>query len=408
LRGEKRFYFPMAPTHVSIVRNRFWLLLLLCVTVLSAAGTRSFSQPSAAAAGSYLVYVGTYTGRVSKGIYAYRFDPAAGTFNSLGLVGETTSPSFLAVDPGNRFLYAVNEIHNFEGKTVGGVSAFTIDAASGKLTQLNQKSSGGADPCHLVLDKAGKNVLVANYNGGSVESLAIQPDGSLGDVKTFIQHSGKSVNPQRQEAAHAHCFALDAANHLAYVCDLGMDKVMIYKFDSGSGALTANEPAFVSTKPGSGPRHIALSPDGHQAYVVSEMASTITHFTSDAKTGGLTEQETVSLLPDDYKGNSTAAEVLIHPSGKFVYGSNRGHDSIAVFAIDPATGKLSFVQREPTKGRGPRGVAIDPTGKFLLAGNQNSSSIAVFTIDAATGKLAATDNMLQAPSPVSIVFVPVK
>ncbi|MGA2540633.1 MAG: lactonase family protein [Verrucomicrobiota bacterium] len=378
------------------------LLSFLGFSVLGADET-----PPPPAAGACLVYAGTYTGARSKGIYAWRMDLATGSASSLGLVAETPNPTFLQIAPNHRFLYAVNEVDSFEGKAAGSVSAFSVDAASGKLTFLNQQTSGGRGPCHLTLDREGKNVLVANYNGGSIECLPIQSDGRLGPPTSFIQHSGKSVNPQRQEGPHAHCMTLDAADHFVFVCDLGLDKIMSYRFDISKGTLVPSQPAFTATTPGAGPRHLVFYPDGRQACVINELNSTIVRYAYDGATGALTERQTVALLPQGFTGASTAAEIAVHPSGNFLYGSNRGDDSIAVFSTDAATGNLAFVQRVSTEGKTPRNFTIDPSGKLLFAANQNSDNIVVFNIDAASGKLAPSGQVLEAPSPVCIQFVPV-
>jgi 6-phosphogluconolactonase len=390
------------------------LLSFLGFSVLGADET-----PPPPAAGACLVYAGTYTGARSKGIYAWRMDLATDSVSSLGLVAETPNPTFLQIAPNHRFLYAVNEVDSFDGKAAGSVSAFSLDAASGKLTFLNQQTSGGRGPCHLTLDREGRNVLVANYNGGSIECLPIQSDGRLGPPTSFIQHSGKSINQQRQEGPHAHCMTLDAADHFVFVCDLGLDKIMSYRFDISKGTLVANDPAFTATKAGAGPRHLVFYPDGRQslnilpfekyrsAYLINELNSTIVHYYYNTYTGALTERQTVALLPQGFTGTSTAAEIAVHPSGKFVYGSNRGDDSIAVFSTDAATGNLAFVQRVSTEGKTPRNFTIDPSGKLLFAANQNSDNIVVFNIDAASGKLAPSGQVLEAPSPVCIQFVPV-
>jgi len=259
----------------------------------------------------------------------------------------------------------------------------------------------------LTLDREGRNVLVANYGGGSIECLPVQSDGRLGPPTAFIQHSGKSVNPQRQEGPHAHCMTLDAAGRFVFVCDLGLDKIMSYRFDASKGTLAPNDPAFTVTKPGAGPRHLVFRPDGREACVINEINSTITRYAYDASVGVLTELQTVSLLPPGFTGASTAAEIAVHHSGKFVYGSNRGDDSIAVFSTDDATGNLAFVQRVSTQGKTPRNFAIDPYGNLLFAANQNSDNIVVFNIDAASGQLAPSGQVLEAPSPVCIQFVPV-
>lgn len=354
--------------------------------------------------GSALVYIGTYTGPKSKGIYLSRIDLKTGALSPAIVAAETASPSFLAVHPNRRFLYAVGEISNFGGKAVGAVSAFAIDPESGKLTLLNQESSQGAGPCHLVVDKEGKHVLVANYGGGSATVLPIGEDGRIRKASSSVQHTGSSVNPQRQKGPHAHSINLDGANRFAVVADLGLDKVLVYKFDSSKGTLEPNDPPHASVAPGAGPRHFAFHPNGKLAYVINELHSTVTAFSYDADRGILTEIGTVPTLPEPVPGNSTA-EVVVHPSGKFLYGSNRGHNSIAVFTIDQASGKLTPVEHESTQGKTPRNFAIDPTGTFLLAENQGSDTIVVFKIDPTSGALDPTGHTLSVPSPVCVKFL---
>ncbi len=357
--------------------------------------------------GTQWVYVGTYTGGKSKGIYLFHLDMASGKLTAVGLAAETTNPSFLAIHPGRRFLYAVNEIENFDGKKSGAVSAFAIDPETGHLTLLNRQPSGGAGPCHLVVDKQGKNVLVANYGSGSVAVLPIQADGRLGPPTSTIQHSGSSVNPQRQEGPHAHSINLDAANRHALAADLGLDKVFIYRFDADRGTLSPNDPPFAAVAPGAGPRHFAFHPNGRTAYVINEMGMTVTVFSYDAGTGALKTLQTISTLPEGAHGeNYSTAEVQVSPNGKFLYGSNRGHDSIAIFQIDPHTGLLTYVGNEPTQGKTPRNFGIDPTGTYLLAANQDSNTIVVFRIDPQTGRLTPTGNTAEVPMPVCVKMMP--
>jgi 6-phosphogluconolactonase len=352
-----------------------------------------------------LVYLGTYTGAKSKGIYMTRLDLGSGALSAPTLAAETPSPSFLAMHPTRDFLYAVNEVSNYDGKN-GSVSAFAVDRASGALKPLNQQSSAGGGPAHLVVDHAGKNVLVANYGGGNIAVLPIEQDGRLKPHSAFVQHTGASVNPDRQKEPHAHSIYTDANDRFAYVADLGIDKVMIYKFDSAKGSLTPNQPPSASVQRGAGPRHIAFSPNGRFAYVINEIHCTLTAFTRDPESGALTELNTVSTLPAGQavaSGYSTA-EVLMHPSGKFLYGSNRGHDSIALFAVDEKTGRLTFVETQPTQGNTPRGFEIDPSGAYLLVGNQRSDSVVVFRVNAQTGKLTPTGNKIEVGAPVSMAF----
>lgn len=359
---------------------------------------------------TYLMYVGTYTaeGSTSKGIYVYRYDPRNAQVTSIGLAAQTTNPSFLAVHPNRRFLYAVNEVGNYKGEKSGAVSAFLIDRATGKLTLLNEVASKGADPCYISVDKTGKYVLVANYTGGSVAVFPVLEDGRLGEDSAFIQHTGRGTNPQRQEGPHAHSIDLSPDNHFAIVDDLGLDETLVYKFDSAKGSLAANEPPFAKAAPGAGPRHFAFHPSGKFAYVIDEMGSTISVFQYNAPGGILHSVQTISTLPKDFSGPNDDAEIEIHPSGKFLYASNRGHDSIAVYTIDANNGTLTLVEDVPTKGSTPRNFAIDPTGTIIFAANEKSDNIVLFRIDRKTGRLNATAKELDISQPVCVKFVPVE
>jgi len=372
-------------------------LLSMCVQVRS-------QEPQK---GKYLFYVGTYTenGSKSKGIYAYRFDPATQEVTSLGLAAETTNPSWVTLHPNGRFLYAVNEEGNYNGANSGGVSAFSIDRSTGKLTFLNEVASRGADPCYITVDKSGKYVLVANYTGGNIAVFPVRPDGKLGEASAFIQHTGHGLNPKRQEAPHAHSIDLSPDQRFAFVDDLGLDELLVYKFDKSKGTLKPNNPPFARLDAGAGPRHFALHPSGQFAYVVSEMASTVTAFSIDLKTGTLNRLQTVSTLPDDFKGDNDDAEIHVHPNGKFLYASNRGHDSIALFSIDASKGTLTRIDDVPTQGKTPRSFEIDPTGKYLFAENQDSDNIVLFRIDESTGKLTPAGKVLEVGKPVSVKFL---
>ena len=385
------------------VRVVVWMALV-------AAGRAFVTDCSAAdpvAPKSFRVYFGTYTGPLSKGIYHSTLDLASGQLSRPQLSAEIKSPSFVGIHPSRKFLYAVSEISDFQGKPLGGVSAFAIDAASGKLTLLNQQSSEGAGPCHLVVDAAGKNVLVANYGGGSVASLPIDATGKLLAASASIQHVGASIDKGRQEKPHAHSINLDAANRFAFAADLGLDKVLIYKFDPNKGSLVANDPPAGVVSPGSGPRHFAFHPSGRFAFVNNEMTSAVTAFRYDGGKGSLTEVHTLSTLPEPVKGNSTA-ETVVHPAGKFVYVSNRGHDSIAIFSFDEASGKLTAAGHCPTGGKTPRNFNIDPTGQFLLAANQDTNDVFTFRIDGATGQLTAVGTKIEVGSPVCVRFVSIE
>lgn len=377
------------------------------ITLTPATATDTPSAERRASMDRFWVYIGTYTGGKSKGIYLFEMDMATGALKPHGVVGEVADPSFLALHPNSRFLYAVNEIGDFQGTKSGAVSAFALDAKTGRLTFLNQQSSRGSGPCHLVVDRAGKNVLVANYGGGSVAVLPIGADGRLGEATAFVQHEGKSANPQRQEGPHAHAIQVDPANRFALSPDLGLDKILIYRFDAAQGALTPNQPPAAAVAPGAGPRHLAFHPSGRFAYVINELNSTVTAFEYDAERGALKEIQSLSTLPEGFHGVNWTAEVQAHPSGKFLYGSNRGHDSIALFAIDAETGRLRYIGCEPTQGKTPRNFGIDPTGTYLIAANQQSDTLVVFRIDSETGRLTPTGQTAEAPMPVCVKFLPV-
>jgi len=353
----------------------------------------------------HFVYFGTYTGAKSKGIYCWRMTDA-GKLTRVGLAAETANPTYLALHPTGKFLYAIGEFAQFNGQKAGAVTAYAIDTATGKLTLLNQQSSGGPGPCHLDVDRAGKVVLVANYGGGSVEALPIKADGSLGEPGTFVQHKG--VGDYEKRAPRGHAINVDPTQRFAVACDLGLDQVLVYKLDAANAKLTPNDPPFAMLAPGSGPRHLAFRPDGKFAYVINETLLTMTAFAWDGTRGELKEVQTISTLPGAKEKGFSTAEVYVHPSGKFVYGSNRGHDSIVVYASDEKTGKLTLVEHQSTQGRTPRHFAIHPSGNFLLAENQGTDNVVVFRIDPKTGKLTATGEKIEVGSPVCAVFVPVK
>jgi len=360
----------------------------------------------------YQVYVGTYTHKTdSKGIYVYNFDPGTGKLTSLGVAAESQDPSFLAVHPGGKYLYAVNEIDNFSGQKSGAVSAFAIDSKTGKLTLLNQTATQGGGPCHVSLDKTGKNVLVANYDGGSIAVFPVREDGSLAPASAFVQHSGSSVDKERQEGPHAHWIGTSPDNRFALAADLGLDEVLIYRFNAAKGTLSPNNLPYAKVNPGAGPRHLAFHPNGKFAYVLAEMEDGVTAFAYKASNGSFSALQTVSALSTlrkDYKGPKEAAEIAVHPNGKFLYASNRGGiDTISAFSIDPAKGTLHLKDEYPTMGKTPRNFAIDPTGKFLLAANQESNNIVVFRIDSTTGALSPTGDSVEVPAPVCIAFLQV-
>jgi len=342
----------------------------------------------------------------SKGIYMAYLDTATGKVSEPKLVAEAVSPSFLALNPNHRFLYSVNEIDHLPGTKFGGVSAFSIDSATGALKLVNQQPSGGRGPTHIWIDKDGKNVFVANYASGAVAELPVNADGSLAEVSSLDQHSGKGSDPDRQEGPHAHSVYVDPDNKFLLSCDLGLDKVFVYKLDPQHNRFVPAETAFATTADKSGPRHLAFDPAGKHVYVVDEMACTVTAFLYNSANGALSEVQTISTLPDDYKGNKSTAEIRMHPSGKFLYNSNRGDaNSITVYKVDPDSGKLTVVDRTSTQGRTPRGFNIDPTGNWVIAGNQDTNNISIYRIDTDTGKLQATGQVITTPTPVDVLFV---
>jgi 6-phosphogluconolactonase len=361
------------------------------------------------------MYVGTYTGPNSKGIYAYRFDAPTGQATPIGLVAETANPSFLAIDPIQRFLYAANEISDYQGhkkddqknggKKSGAISAFAIDRKSGKLTFLNQVSSHGAGPCYVSLDRTGKHVLTANYDGGSIAVFPVLKDGRLGEASAVIAHTGPTVDPL---GAEPHQIDLSSDNRFAIASYLGMDRLLVYRFDPAKGTLAASDPPFAQLHPGARPRHFSFHPNHKVLYVLEEAASKIDGFSYDAANGTLRQIATVSTLPEGFKGDNTTAEIKVHPEGKFLYSSNRGHDSIAVFAIDAATGMPRFLEAVPTGGKKPRNFEIAPGGSYLVAANQNSNNIMIFKIDPQTGHLTPTGQVLEVPSPACIKFAKIR
>jgi 6-phosphogluconolactonase len=351
-----------------------------------------------AASNQELVFIGS--GRAN--IEAYRFDLTSGALTRIGVAARIAHPSFFAIAPNHRFLYAITEGH---GPGDSSVSAFAINAADAQLTLLNSQPAGGAGPCYVEVDASGRNALIANYGSGSVAVFPLSATGTLNPMSAFVQDQGSSVNSDRQTGPHAHCIVTDPADKFAFVCDLGMDKVMSFKFDFANGSLRANEPAYATTKPGTGPRHIAFHPNGRWAYVSDEMGSALTAYSYDATAGALREIQSESTLPKDFTGQNTDAEVAVHPSGKFVFCSNRGDNSIAVFGCDSETGRLTFVERASTGGKTPRQFEIDPTGAWLLAGNQDSDTVVVFRIDKATGHLQAVGDAVHRDNPMCIKFL---
>jgi 6-phosphogluconolactonase len=378
----------------------------LLASVAAAAAAVVPASPARAEEGSLLVYFGTYTGPKSKGIYVSKLDPATGALSEPELAGESVNPSFLAFHPTGKFVYAGNEIGKFEGKPAGSVEAFAVDAATGKLTSLGKRSSGGSGPCHVSVHPTGKFVAAANYGGGSAVVLPVGEDGKLGEHTGFVQHKGSGPNPSRQKEPHTHSANFSPDGRFLLAADLGLDKVLIYKLDAATGQVSPNDPASGSVPPGGGPRHLAFHPSGKFAFVCDEITSAVTAFSYDAEKGALTQLETLSTLPAGYDkpGNSTA-EVAVHPSGKFVYVSNRGHDSIAGFSFDEATGKLAAIGHTPIGGKVPRNFGIDPSGMWLLAAGQSSDTVTVFRIDPKTGGLTPTGKSVTVGAPVCVRFL---
>ncbi len=385
---------------MKITRRLFAFLLLSSAFI---AFEFASATPKAPAGSHHLAFVGTYTGKTgSKGIYAFDFDSSIGTLSPKGLAAETPSPSWVAIHPSGKFAYAANET----GKD-STVTAFSLDSKTAKLTQLNQMSALGQDPCYLSFDKTGKYLFAANYSSGNVVVFPILPDGKLGEHTANVKDAGTlGPNKERQEAPHAHWIQVAPNNRFVFVSDLGLDAILVYRFDSAKGTLTPNDPPAGKLAPGSGPRHVAFSPSGKFVYVVSELSNTVTAFSFDSAKGTLHEFQIISTLPKDFSGRNDDAEITVHPNGKWLFASNRGHDTIAVYAVNPSDGSLTSAGEFATGGKEPRHFTIDPTGKFLLAENQNSNSIAVFRIDAATGALTKASQAEDIPSPVCLTFMP--
>jgi 6-phosphogluconolactonase len=357
---------------------------------------------SAMGAAEYLVYFGTFTDGPANGIYVSRMDAATGGLSAPELATEVPSPNYLAVSPDGRFLFAATRPNGAGGV----VSSYAINRPSGSLELVDEKSAGGAGPCHVSVDPTGNTVLVANYSGGSVKSFRVGADGRLTDG-TFVQHEGSSVNPGRQSGPHAHCFIPAPQGRFALACDLGTDRVVIYRLDTTNASLAATEPPYATVPPGSGPRHLVFSADGARVHVVNEMACTLSTFAWDPSRGTLEARETTSLLPAgvEIESSFSAAAIVASPDGRFVFATVRGHNSVAVFAVD-ADGDLSLIENTPCGGETPRGLGIDPTGRWLLVGNQRSNVVTVFEIDATSGRLSASGRTLSVGSPVDVQFAP--
>jgi 6-phosphogluconolactonase len=382
---------------MTLISKRFRLAMIITMATMTSPLAKSASaEPDHT---KYFLYVGTY----GKGIYAYHFDAHSGNLQSIGLAGEIVNPSWITTDPHHRYLYAVSEI---EGKVNGGVAAFALDRRSGMLRKLNSMSSAGVAPCHLSVDRTGRMLLVANYGTGGVGVFAVGADGSLRTMTGLLQAEGHSVNPKRQQGPHAHEAVITADNRFAYVPDLGLDRIRIYRLDPSHASATENSPAFVSEQPGYGPRHIAFAPGDRHAYVVNELKSFVTVYTRDSQNGNLHLVQQISTLPEGFTGENAPAEIAVDHAGRFVYATNRGANTVAVFAIDPATGTLRMVQSVSSEGDFPRGFSLDPTGHYAFVGNQKSDDFAVFEVDQATGHLRFTGERFKLSAPVGFAFVP--
>jgi len=396
------------------MRNHRRLLLgsLLAVTLPLACcskgeTSRQAVAPGGAAASSTVVYVGTYTDGGSRGVYRVSLDSTASgaTLGVPVLAGESRNPSFLALHPSGRVLYAVNEVDSFGGKPTGAVSAFAIDAKTGDLTLLNQQPSEGGGPCHLGVDRAGKNLLVANYGGGTVAVLPIDPDGRLRPASSVQKHQGSGPNRERQEKPHAHGIYLDKAERFALATDLGADRIFVYAFDAKAGTLTGRGAA--SLPPGSGPRHLAFDPAGTHVYVIDELSNDIIAFAYDQNAGALRALQRVPTVPAGAAAGNSTAEIAVSKDGLHLYGSNRGRDNLAVFAVDPASGRLTPQGEAAAGGRTPRHFALDPSGRLLLAAHQGSDSLSLFRLDA-SGMPAPSGASATVAKPVCVLFAPAR
>ncbi len=349
-----------------------------------------------------LVFISAFASGDKAGIHAFGFDSEKGTLKPLKRTTGVQSPFFIALSPDRRFLYSIDE---FGGKD-NFVAAFAIEGRGGDLRALNRQNSRGKAACYVEVDPTGKSVLVANYSSGSVASFPVKADGSLVEAASFVQHSGSSADPERQKGPNAHSIVVSLDNRFALAADLGIDKILIYRLDAVAAKLTPNEAQpFIKQKPGSGPRHITFHPNGRRVYVINELANTVTFFDYAADTGTLTERQTISTLPADFTGKSYTADLKITPDGKLLYGTNRGHDSIASYRIAD-DGKLTLISIDPSLGKGPQNLLITPDGHWLLCANMPGNSVVVFQIDSASGKIKATGDPVSMPMPSCIRWVP--
>lgn len=347
------------------------------------------------------LYIGTYTKTTSQGIYVLDFDPATGALGEPRLVAAINSPTWLAFTPDRRTLLAV------DSKTEGGaVASFAVDPASRHLRPLSVQATGGGGPCHLIADPSGRMVVAASYGSAVVSSFPLHADGSLGPRAAFAQQTGSGPNASRQEKAHAHGTTLSPDGRFVFVPDLGTDQIFTYALDPANAIFTAHDPAYVRLAPGAGPRHIEFSPDGRHAYVINELDGTITAFSYNAAAGALTPSQTLTTLPPEFTAFNKTAEIIVHPNGSFVYGSNRGHDSIVAYTRDPATGTLTFLEHTPSGGKSPRHFALSADGTWLITAHEESDDLHVFRVDPANGRLTKTPHTATVPMPVCVLFAP--
>jgi 6-phosphogluconolactonase len=355
-----------------------------------------------------LALVSAFSAGEEGAIHVYRLDVSSGRLEFLHKVTEVKNPFFLAVSSDYRVLYSIHEPGSYGGGPSGEVAALALDRTTGKLAFLNRSATGGPAACYLDVDPFGRWVLAASYSGGSVSLLPIQADGRLGQATCLVQHEGSSINPQRQKKPYAHCIVADPTGRYAFAADLGIDKIMIYRLDPDAGKLLPNDQPFVRTPPGAGPRHFTFHPSQRYAYGINEMGNSVTVFRYDKRRGTLFELQTLSTLPAGWEGTSHCADVKVTPSGKFLYGTNRGHDSIAIYSVDKATGLLSLVGIEPSRGKNPQNLAITPDGSLLLIANMGGDNMVVFRIHRRTGRLSETGPEIRLPKPSCIMLVPVE
>jgi 6-phosphogluconolactonase len=380
-----------------MIANRRILAFALAALALSAA-----PRPSAAA--EPLVFVTAFAPGERGGIHAYEFSTEDGRLRPLRRTAGAENPFFLALSPDRKYLYATHA-KQFGGKENEEVAAYEVVGRAGELRLLNHQSSEGTATCYLDVDKTGKALLVANYASGSVAALPIGADGSLGEHTSFLQHRGSSVNPQRQKEPHAHSIVASPDNKYAFAADLGTDQLFCYRLDPAAAKLAPNDPPFAPAPAGAGPRHLTFHPNGKRLYAINELLNSVTVFDYDAGSGTLSEKQTVSTLPDDFKGTSHCADVKVTPNGRFLYGTNRGHDSIAAYRVGD-DGRLSLIAVEPSLGKGPQNLAITPDGRWLLCANMPGDNVAVFRIDPKTGRLQSAGEPVKQPSPSCIMLLP--